>query len=89
MGGASFRSGGVAPASALSRGTSTSTNDMGTPLWLFFAMVVCSINGSDNASGAQTERRGGAGPVGGLLGGKDPTGRLVQILVNPSCCQSS
>src|SRR6185503_17289551 len=27
-------------------------------------------NGSDNASGAQTERRGGAGPVGGLLGGK-------------------
>src|SRR5262249_51808867 len=26
--------------------------------------------------GAQTERRGGAGPVGGLLGGKDPTGRL-------------
>src|SRR5262249_53006212 len=28
-------------------------------------------------SGAQTERRGGAGPVGGLLGGKDLTGRLV------------
>src|SRR5262245_28380409 len=27
--------------------------------------------------GAQTERRGGAGPVRGLLGGKDPTGRLV------------
>jgi hypothetical protein len=26
--------------------------------------------------GAQTERRGGAGPVRGLLGGKDPTGRL-------------
>src|SRR3954466_2265962 len=26
--------------------------------------------------GAQTERRGGAGPVGGLLGGKDPTGRF-------------
>jgi hypothetical protein len=25
--------------------------------------------------GAQTERRGGAGPVGGLLGGKEPTGR--------------
>ena len=34
-------------------------------------------NGSNNASGAQTERRGGAGPVGGLLGGKDPSGRLV------------
>jgi hypothetical protein len=29
------------------------------------------------ATGAQTERRGGAGPVGGLLGSKDPTGRLV------------
>ena len=28
------------------------------------------------APGAQTGRRGGAGPVGGLLGGKDPTGRL-------------
>jgi hypothetical protein len=26
--------------------------------------------------GAQTERRGGAGPVGGLLGGKDLTGRF-------------
>src|SRR5262249_59250404 len=26
-------------------------------------------------SGAQTGRGGGAGPVGGLLGGKDPTGR--------------
>jgi hypothetical protein len=29
------------------------------------------------ASGAQTERRGGAGPVGGSLGGKDPTGRFI------------
>src|SRR5262245_30353679 len=27
--------------------------------------------------GARTERRGGAGPAGGLLGGKDPAGRLV------------
>src|SRR5436309_1805320 len=26
--------------------------------------------------GAQTERRGGAGPAGGLLGGKDPAGRF-------------
>src|SRR5262245_5442694 len=33
--------------------------------------------------GAQTERRGGAGPAGSLLGGKDPTGRF------PSCDQSS
>jgi hypothetical protein len=30
--------------------------------------------------GAQTERRGGAGPVGGLLGGKDPTGRFALSL---------
>jgi len=29
------------------------------------------------ASGAQTERRGGAGPVRGLLGGKDLTGRFL------------
>src|SRR5438034_6235632 len=35
-------------------------------------------NGDGDHSGAQTERRGGAGPVGGLLGGKDPTGRLTQ-----------
>jgi hypothetical protein len=27
--------------------------------------------------GAQTERRGGAGPVRGLLGGKGPSGRFV------------
>jgi hypothetical protein len=33
--------------------------------------------GSDNACGAQTERRGGAGPMEGLLGGKDPTDRFV------------
>jgi hypothetical protein len=33
-------------------------------------------NGDGDPSGAQTERRGGAGPVGGLLGGKDPTGRF-------------
>src|SRR5262245_55090206 len=31
--------------------------------------------------GAQTERRGGAGPVGGLLGGKDPTGCHVCCLL--------
>src|SRR5262249_47925509 len=29
--------------------------------------------------GAQTERRGGAGPVGGLLGGKDPAGRFFRV----------
>src|SRR5215218_3188716 len=27
--------------------------------------------------GAQAGRRGGAGPVGGLLGGQDPTGRFA------------
>ena len=37
-------------------------------------------NGGDNAPGAQTERRGGAGPVGSLLGGKDPTGRYCFCL---------
>jgi hypothetical protein len=31
--------------------------------------------------GAQTERRGGAGPVRGLLGGKDLTGRLGFLLL--------
>src|SRR5262249_16476476 len=30
----------------------------------------------DIVSGAQTERRGGARPGGGLLGGRDPTGRF-------------
>ena len=30
----------------------------------------------DIAPSAQTERRGGAGPAGGLLGGKDPAGRF-------------
>jgi hypothetical protein len=30
---------------------------------------------------AQTERRGGAGPVRGLLGGKDLTGRFVFSLL--------
>jgi hypothetical protein len=33
-------------------------------------------NGGGDLPGAQTERRGGAGPVEGLLGGKDPTGHL-------------
>src|SRR5688572_18747148 len=38
-------------------------------------------NADGNAAGAQTERRGGAGPAGGLLGGKDPAGRFVFLLV--------
>src|SRR5262249_26229000 len=32
--------------------------------------------GSGRAAGAQTERRGGAGPAGGVLGGKGPAGRF-------------
>src|SRR5687768_1742437 len=39
-------------------------------------MAVCGTMGSVQL-GAQTGRRGGAGPVGGLLGGKDPTGRFL------------
>src|SRR5207249_2422607 len=35
------------------------------------------IQWRDIAAGAQTERRGGAGPVRGLLGSKDLTGRFV------------
>jgi hypothetical protein len=34
-------------------------------------------NGGGDLSGAQTERRGGAGPVRGLPGGKDRTGRFL------------
>ena len=35
------------------------------------------LNGKGNPCGTQTERRGGAGPVRGLLGGKNLTGRFV------------
>jgi hypothetical protein len=41
--------------------------------------AVCPIMATATYPGAQTERRGGAGPVGGLLGGKDPTGRLFRV----------
>jgi hypothetical protein len=34
------------------------------------------FNGNRVPSSAQTGRRGGAGPAGSLLGGKDPTGRV-------------
>ena len=34
---------------------------------------------SEHLPGAQTGRRGGAGPAGGLLGGKDPAGRFALI----------
>src|SRR6476469_9989923 len=38
------------------------------------------IEWRDIVPGAQTERRGGAAPVGGLLGGKDPTGRFASSM---------
>ena len=37
----------------------------------------------------QTERRGGAGPVRGLLGGKDPTGRLFVAVTLSETATSS
>src|SRR5262249_29165406 len=47
----------------------------------FFPAVMMLPSGSagswDGPPGAQTERRGGAGPAGGLLGGKDPPGPSV------------
>src|SRR5262249_117001 len=42
-------------------------------------------NGNAIAPGAQTERQGGAGPAGGLLGGKDLAGRFVFLLVLRGC----
>jgi hypothetical protein len=41
-------------------------------------------NGYDNATGAQTERRGDLGPVRALLGGEDLTGRFFPSLYEPS-----
>src|SRR5262245_40236558 len=39
---------------------------------------VCGLRWDDDGTlGAQTERRGSAGPAGGSLGGKDPTGRCA------------
>src|SRR5262245_125451 len=53
------------------RDVSKERNHMGISL---AGAVVCSWN-VRGPPGAQTVRRVGAGPVGGLLGGKDPTGR--------------
>src|SRR5262245_17609432 len=39
-------------------------------------MLVCAGMATACTLGAQTGRRGDAGPVRGLLGGKDPTGRV-------------
>src|SRR5262249_31909087 len=48
VGGALFRSGGMAPASARSHGTSTSTKDMGTPFAAPLGDGGLPSNGSDN-----------------------------------------
>src|SRR5215213_7114343 len=81
------RSLGNGPRSGLSRsnaakvlGTERSSS-LSTRRWLRGFTIVSSRCGlredDDGPLGAQTVRRGGAGPVGGLLGGKDPTGRLL------------
>jgi hypothetical protein len=44
--------------------------------YISFLKTVCGIMATATHPGAQTERRGGAGPVRGLLGGKDLTGRF-------------
>src|SRR5262249_41950049 len=46
---------------------------------LKISLWVCGIM-NKSPHRAQTERRGGAGPVGGLLGGKGPTGRFVSFI---------
>src|SRR5262245_26368260 len=68
--------------------TGRQPSDM-TRLAFRFSRTACDGTASTHVAGAQTERRGGAGPVGGLLGGKDPTGRwfwrLAQFVrANPS-----
>src|SRR5262245_65970845 len=72
------------PSSSSRRGTNLRRDDRRFPLVDVANQVDnmrlsprSAIEGRDIVPGAQTERRGGAGPVGGLLGGKDPTGRLV------------
>jgi hypothetical protein len=44
-------------------------------MFVFPFQIGLRLTGNDIATGAQTKRRGGAGPVRGLLGGKDLTGR--------------
>jgi hypothetical protein len=43
-----------------------------------FSQAVCGKM-EQSPPGAQTERRGGAGPAGSLLGGKDPPGRFSLV----------
>jgi hypothetical protein len=57
---------------------------------LSISKAVCLIMVAATFSGAQTERRGGAGPVRGLLGGKDLTGRFyLASSVTPSFTKGS
>jgi hypothetical protein len=50
--------------------------------YVSFVKAVCDIMVTAIYPGAQTERRGGAGPVRGLLGGKDLTGRISRSYAN-------
>jgi hypothetical protein len=49
---------------------------------LLVERTVCGNTGC-GPHGAQTERRGGAGPVGGLLGGQDPTDHFFYLIIDP------
>src|SRR5438132_7568861 len=51
------------------------------------SLLRSALTWSDIDPGAQTERRGGAGPAGGLLGGKDPAGRLSDRRVMRASCR--
>ena len=51
-------------------------------IYVSFVKAVCDIMVTATSPGAQTERRGGAGPVRGLLGGKDLTGRISRSYAN-------
>ncbi|HKB34894.1 MAG TPA: hypothetical protein VKD72_00475 [Gemmataceae bacterium] len=48
----------------------------------FLSGAVCGTVGKDNAVGAQTERRGGAGPVRALLGGENAPAAFVPFAAN-------
>src|SRR5437763_2064746 len=50
------------------------------------SLLRSALRWSDIDPGAQTERRGGAGPAGGLLGGKHPAGRLSDRRVMRASC---
>src|SRR5262245_5448560 len=71
---ARFRVGGPLPAPDGARRVRANHRQDGRRMGRLLARTGLRLD-DDGPLGAQTERRGGAGPVGGLLGGKDPTGR--------------